>query len=349
MPSSKKAFTLVELLVVIAIIAMLVSMLLPAVQGAREAARRTACLNNIKQLQLAIINYETARRSFPPGAARSGAVWSAFVLPYLEESALYDTLTLIDPKEELEREDPIGDRQWFSPNKNLNGGKSRLEVGGNMAAIQQHVSLFLCPSASGPTIVSGQGVATVGPERMLNPSYAVCGSHILVEDNEAQIMAAPNRFFTGAFSYGEGLEPQRFVDGLSKTIFIGEVRPRQGIVTQQTCPRFEANNGCRPCAGCIDAAADRAFLGSDDLDLQTDFSEFCCSTAVPPNLQGSSCSPTCSDVSAAYEFSFGSNHHGMVLVAFGDGSARSLLNDIDPGVYRALGSRFGAEVGNALD
>ncbi|QDU90488.1 Type II secretion system protein G precursor [Pirellulimonas nuda] len=99
-------FTLVELLVVIAIIGILVAMLLPAVQSAREAARRTACQNNFKQAGVALHNYHSSQRQFPPGtlfteqsstttcpkvvAGVRGFGWAAFILPYMEEQTLYD-------------------------------------------------------------------------------------------------------------------------------------------------------------------------------------------------------------------------------------------------------------------
>ena len=92
----REAFTLVELLVVIAIIGILVALLLPAVQQAREAARRLQCTNNIRQLALASHNYYTARNAFPPGltAYRTsdwhGNTMFAFLLPYMEEAALSD-------------------------------------------------------------------------------------------------------------------------------------------------------------------------------------------------------------------------------------------------------------------
>jgi len=117
---AKRGFTLVELLVVIAIIGILVSLLLPAVQAAREAARRTQCLNNVKQLGLAVLNYESSHGRCPPGAVPSlpwetlrdrcrvdltkckwdiktdaafghnGASWMLFILPFIEQQALYD-------------------------------------------------------------------------------------------------------------------------------------------------------------------------------------------------------------------------------------------------------------------
>lgn len=93
----RRGFTLIELLVVIAIIAILVSLLLPAVQQAREAARRTQCKNNLKQLGLAIHNYHDVNRAFPPAAVtatsfQNGFAWGAFILPYIEQAPLYDTL-----------------------------------------------------------------------------------------------------------------------------------------------------------------------------------------------------------------------------------------------------------------
>ncbi len=103
----QKAFTLVELLVVIAIIGILVGLLLPAVQAAREAARRMQCSNNLKQIGLAIHNYELANKRIPPGAVWNGGTVDvtfgrfvgpinergschAFMLPFLEQQALYN-------------------------------------------------------------------------------------------------------------------------------------------------------------------------------------------------------------------------------------------------------------------
>ena len=88
---NRRGFTLVELLVVIAIIGILIALLLPAVQAAREAARRTECTNNMKQIGLALHNYHGPHRTFPPGGMVSnGLSYIVMLLPYMEQKALYD-------------------------------------------------------------------------------------------------------------------------------------------------------------------------------------------------------------------------------------------------------------------
>src|SRR5262245_12198705 len=120
-------FTLVELLVVIAIIAILIGLLVPAVQRVREAAARTQCLNNLKQLGLALHNFHDAHNGFPPAkqTAPSTHGWIAFTLPYLEQKALFDLYRF--------------DVNWDDPATNdASGGVN-----------QTSLSVLLCPSAPG--------------------------------------------------------------------------------------------------------------------------------------------------------------------------------------------------------
>ena len=95
---SRFGFTLVELLVVIAIIGILIGMLLPAVQQVREAARRIKCANNVKQQSLAMLNYESAHRQFPPGFSfPSGTLWSGYILPFMDQANIYNRVDLAGP------------------------------------------------------------------------------------------------------------------------------------------------------------------------------------------------------------------------------------------------------------
>lgn len=87
----RRAFTLVELLVVIAIIGILIALLLPAVQAAREAARRSQCSNNLKQMGLACLNYHEARGTLPPyRISQRHTTWAAIILPYIEQESAAD-------------------------------------------------------------------------------------------------------------------------------------------------------------------------------------------------------------------------------------------------------------------
>jgi prepilin-type N-terminal cleavage/methylation domain-containing protein/prepilin-type processing-associated H-X9-DG protein len=140
LPSGRRGFTLVELLVVIAIIGILIALLLPAVQAAREAARRMSCSNNLKQIGLAMHNHHEAKKALPPGGVNTGGNgtscytnWAIEILPYIEQQQLYNRY----------------DQKVFNEHAN------------NAAVVQSRVAGFECPSdtlngiaelpASGPT------------------------------------------------------------------------------------------------------------------------------------------------------------------------------------------------------
>src|SRR5262245_2598973 len=140
MRAIRQAFTLIELLVVIAIIAILIALLVPAVQRVREAAARTQCINNIKQIALGIHSYESNYKSFPGGVGKYGCCWGTWViqvLPHIEQTSLYGKYS-----------------NW--------GGNDatgiRYGAGTNTQVTTQRLNVFNCPSdfpgAPGGTIVN---------------------------------------------------------------------------------------------------------------------------------------------------------------------------------------------------
>jgi prepilin-type N-terminal cleavage/methylation domain-containing protein/prepilin-type processing-associated H-X9-DG protein len=210
---TKTGFTLVELLVVIAIIGILIGLLLPAVQAARESARRTQCRNNLKQIGLALHNYEGAHKVFPPGYisqpndpamgpvdpdfndAGPGWGWLTFLLPYIEESSVYNSLNLKLP--------------CYDPS--------------NGAAVKTQLPIFLCPSDSG-----GQNPTAGGPVNLPdinNKTLAVFGRSNYVHSVGSStlwcswpVTLQPN----GAMYRNSTTRVADVTDGLSNTVFAGE-------------------------------------------------------------------------------------------------------------------------------
>ncbi|HVJ86896.1 MAG TPA: DUF1559 domain-containing protein [Caulifigura sp.] len=162
---TKRGFTLIELLVVIAIIAILIALLLPAVQQAREAARRTQCKNNLKQIGLALHNYESTYRSFPigyldtlvgNGALKDGGwAWDAYILPYIDQAPLYNRLDF--------NRHPYG---------NVTNGNSTQANKDAMSVVQPG---FKCPSDTRPdTTDDNGGNANNGLKAHAVSSYMGC-------------------------------------------------------------------------------------------------------------------------------------------------------------------------------
>jgi prepilin-type N-terminal cleavage/methylation domain-containing protein len=192
---SPAAFTLVELLVVIAIIGVLVALLLPAIQAAREAARRMNCSNNVKQIGVAMQNFESATKRFPPSllvdpAKRAQFRWSplARLLPYLEQSGV-------------------------SNNVKLDQDYGTLMLNGKLLASLRIVN-FICPSEERDE----QRFNSAGaPEHYLT-NYGVNNGVWTVSDPRQLTDAA------GAFAPGKGFQASEYTDGMSNTLMLAEVK-----------------------------------------------------------------------------------------------------------------------------
>lgn len=195
------AFTLIELLVVIAVIGLLVGLLLPAVQAARESARRSQCVNNLKQIGVACANYHDAIGSLPPGYCAAGPYvdggsdttqgwgWQAFLLPYMEQRSVY------------------GDINFNLP----------IEHPANARAAQAWLAPYVCPSDAPPPPQSpyavpdanGNTIALAAPS-----SYTAC-----VGSDDSDVFGPTG---SGVFYRNSGTRFAEILDGTSSTILVGE-------------------------------------------------------------------------------------------------------------------------------
>lgn len=342
--AGRLAFTLVELLVVIAILGALVGLLLPAVQAARAAARKMACSNNLRQMGLALQNYEGARKVFPPAyftsdpradgtafgvthgdAYRNGPpgwAWGVFLLPFLEAQGLHDRFRL--------------DLPCWAPQ--------------NAAPAITRVSVFLCPSASGGS--DGFSVQTHGADERhgvdFNPSIRFAHSHYVTNAGVHQPWGRTTAYcydydvpepilennglparIDGPFYRNAKVGIRRIPDGLSHTVFLGE---HSSILSHKTWvgvvpgavtpPRLDLqpwpseNNG----AGCLVGA----HSGPDTHDHPEVIIH-------APN-----------DPFGHTDEMWGEHHEGC-NVLFGDGSIRFISTFIDPMYWVAVSTRDGRE------
>jgi prepilin-type processing-associated H-X9-DG protein len=220
----------VELLVVIAIIGVLVALLLPAVQAAREAARRSQCTNNLKQMGVALLNYETTQKVFPAGRygcdativvecdgvtdnQRVGPSALVAILPQLEEDSLYDQFA----------QDRFDGGPWVTK-----AGGDVSWLGRYATAIAARPSVYVCPSDDSlPCCEVSSDAVVVGESHYLGraASCAATGNYALCSGTNGP----PGTFWTahkyandGAFVYMRRFPVRKFADGLSSTFFVGE-------------------------------------------------------------------------------------------------------------------------------
>jgi prepilin-type N-terminal cleavage/methylation domain-containing protein/prepilin-type processing-associated H-X9-DG protein len=309
----RRAFTLVELLVVIAIIGILIALLLPAVQSAREAARRAQCTSNLKQIGIALLNYHDSAQIFPPGGiwwtnSRTDANWAlnrgsmlAYILPFLEQSTTHSQL---DPKSTNFAYQQMGPGRWVAgtviptykcptdDSPALNDAAIDGIPAGNLA-------LFSYVGSKGPTR-TGDNAAGRCAERAIWDAY-----NFSTNDNTP---AGP--FTRLGRSYCCRMKD--VVDGMSNTIFVGEVRAKCAVPINRGWVHGSNTNGM-------------------------------ISTIYPMNsdtcLKDQSMGPCRWWDNWSTEFGFKSLHPGGVNFTFGDGSVRFLSQTIDHWTYQYLGGK----------
>ncbi|MBX3437826.1 MAG: DUF1559 domain-containing protein [Planctomycetaceae bacterium] len=310
--TSRRAFTLIELLVVIAIIAILIALLLPAVQQAREAARRTQCKNQLKQIALALHNYESTHMCFPPGQIRMGFPtqprvrgWGMYVqlLPYFEQGPLYD--------------------RWDFANPLAN------ETDGRTATV---LPVLICPSST----VINPYVRPSGVIYALT-SYGGNGgtkSHPPSELSGDGMFSSTGPQITTPPTLQHGLVRFRDVtDGTTNTLLLGERNHHDPVYDSF----YASGNTSNPMRGWGYWAPAGGNFGLTDITMSS-FAPI--NYQVPTGLTALNGTPE----ETLRLCSFGSQHTGGAQFALVDGSARFISENIDMNTYRSLSTRGGGEV-----
>jgi prepilin-type N-terminal cleavage/methylation domain-containing protein/prepilin-type processing-associated H-X9-DG protein len=305
------AFTLIELLVVIAIIGSLVALLLPAVQQAREAARRTACRSNLKNIGVAMQLYHDTHGRFPFGFNQHETLWSAMILPQIEQKAMYDTLIFQE----------LGPGQW-----DANSANER--------AACTLIPLYRCPSMPLRKHIDDNPSGSIMEGRVPISYRASSGSNgwsdtaeTIPPDAPAGALGLDSVLLDGIFFGASHVRLAEVTDGASNTVLVGE---------SYTDPFFVKDG----------QGMDYWQLGAPQTGTWhpggtggTEFSEGLGSTGPRINARFDQAVP-----GAVMEVSFGSYHAGAAMFCFADGSVRFITQNIDISTYRALGSRHGGEV-----
>ena len=351
----RRAFTLVELLVVIAIIGTLIGLLLPAVQSAREAARRTGCQSNIRQLVLAVHNYESARRFFPPSMIHTPGTtftsnngsWSIHgrVLPYIEEGAAAVKVNL--------------EQAW---DDGFTTGAP--DTTKNWATVRDaKIQVFICPTEKNQMVrTKTSGGATVPYVYPFNYGFNF-GTWFVYDP-------ATGGGGNGSFHPNSKFKAGMFSDGLSKTLCVSEVKSFTPYVRNTADPGSTYSATSPPDDPAVISGLTAGAVSGDqklgattnDCTGHTEWPDgrvhhsgfttvFTPNTKVPHTVGGveydidynSRQEGNSATVKTYAAITSRSHHNGLVGVAMMDGSVRTIEDAVDRAVWRALSTRAGGE------
>jgi prepilin-type N-terminal cleavage/methylation domain-containing protein/prepilin-type processing-associated H-X9-DG protein len=309
--ASRRGFTLVELLVVIAIIGVLMGLLLPAVQMAREAARRGQCSNNIRQMNLALMNYESAKQKFPFGRDDLGFSTHSKLLPYMEQGNVYDRIdfTLV----------------FSHANNTVPRGTE--------------ISSFNCPSDPQTTMPVG----LAGTSYRVNQGSGILWGRATTNSADPNFgQPDPN----GVFFLNSNLRMAELLDGSSNTASISEHGKGDfsNAIATETDTFWPQTNPANPDAAVTDCRAiDVSNLSFQRVsDVGAPWLRGYHSTTIYFHVDVPN-SRSCMFPPGRISTSAKSNHPGGVNVGRCDGSVNFVADDINIAVWRAMGTRKGGE------
>ena len=327
----RRGFTLIELLVVIAIIAILVSLLLPAVQQAREAARRAQCTNNLKQIGLALHNYHSRAKSFPPGFlavdrfgephldGNNGFGWAAFLLPELDQQTLWNVLDFEHVLTEHHEHGPL-------PRRDVDDHDHSLAEGSNLELIALPLPLFRCPSDTGTeTFVLEVGHHEHDDDHDFRDDDDDHG-----EEDEEVTLGTSN--YVAVFGGRTDLHDME--DWEENVARVGD-----GMFGQNTDTRFrDVRDGSSNTIAVCERASDpirqvpfySAWAGVVP-DGEEAIARVHGVTDHPPNTY-------------AHPEDFSSEHSGGANALLGDGSVRFVSESIDEELFKSVGTMAGGEI-----